>query len=107
MQKETHTHSSDDDSSSIDSSGVSSASDPEWAFKLVDPSVEREPYKPSPSAIRMAKGSRSYRHKTSRAVKSFIHSGLKPSEFPASLFPDLLKGKYIELKKIKGEIIPR
>lgn len=100
-------HNPDNDSSSSKSDGSSSGSDPEWAFKHGNESSNRELYKPSPSSIRLSKGIKSYRHKSSQAAESFIHSGLKPSDFPASLVPDLLKGKYIELKKIKGELVSR
>lgn len=64
-----------------------------------------ELYKQSPSGVCLAKGVKYYRHKAYQASKSFIHSGLKPSDFPSSLVPDLLKEKYIELKKIKGELL--
>lgn len=91
--------------SSSNSSKSSSGSDPEWVFKHGNTSINSELYKPSPSAVRLAKGIKSYKHKRSQAVKSFIHSGFKPSDFPAPLVSDLLQGKYIELKKIKGELL--
>lgn len=101
-----HSRSSYQDvSSSSNSSESSSGSDPEWAFKSVTHENDHKIYKPSPSALRFADGVKSYKHKCSKAVQSFIFSGLKPSEFPASLVPNLLKGKFIKLEKIKGELL--
>ncbi|KAH9825331.1 hypothetical protein DFH28DRAFT_921278 [Melampsora americana] len=58
----------------------------------------------SESAIAFSKAVRGYAPNLSKAVEGF-NDRVKPADFPSNLSKDLLQGKYIDLRRIKGKYL--
>ncbi|KAH9807173.1 hypothetical protein DFH28DRAFT_939243 [Melampsora americana] len=58
----------------------------------------------SESAIAFSKAVRGYAPNLSKAVEGF-NDRVKPANFPSNLSKDLLQGKYIDLRRVKGEFL--
>lgn len=61
---------------------------------------DKSKHSSSPAAIRLANAVKTYSQNKREYIKGFAASGLKPSDFPASLLPDRFAGKFIDIKNI-------
>ncbi|KAH9815866.1 hypothetical protein DFH28DRAFT_1125909 [Melampsora americana] len=74
----------------------------EWVERCdTGPSAEENH---SESAIAFSKAVRGYATSLSKAVEGF-NDRVKPADFPSNLSKELLQGKYIDLRRIKGEYL--
>ncbi|KAH9810018.1 hypothetical protein DFH28DRAFT_1185665 [Melampsora americana] len=103
-RKKHHKRKDDSSDSSSDSSTKSEKNARKFAFISKKKTVDIPIGNFTPGALLYAADVKGYDSCISQAVKSFNNS-VKPSDFPDVLTKELLLGKFIDLRRIKGELL--
>ncbi|KAH9807010.1 hypothetical protein DFH28DRAFT_1156344 [Melampsora americana] len=103
-RKKYHKRKDDSSDSSSDSSTKSEKNARKFAFISKKKTVDIPIGNFTPGALLYAADVKGYDSCISQAVKSFNNS-VKPSDFPDVLTKELLLGKFIDLRRIKGELL--